>query len=202
MSRFLTSKRGQATLKVMVFFLSLLPLGWIILQALQNRLGPDPVKELSLLTGEWTLRFLILVLAVTPLRQITGVGELARFRRMIGLFALFYASCHLLVWMTFLLEFRWGSIYEDILERPYITVGFAAYLILVALGVTSPRFMVRRLGRHWVRLHRLVYAAALLAMLHLIWIVRSDLGEAVIYGALVLVLLGYRMQRRLRSGTA
>ncbi len=176
-----------------VFVLALVPFGALCLRVVQNDLGPDPAKELSLATGEWALRFLLLALAMTPLRVLTGRLEFAQRRRMIGLFALFYSSVHLLVWMAFLLGFRWGAIAEELVERPYITLGFAAYVILFALGVTSPRVMVRRLGRNWRRLHRLVYAAGVLAIAHLVWIVRTDLVEAVAYGSVLLGLLAWRV---------
>ena len=116
-----------------------------------------------------------------------------RLRRMLGLFALFYATVHFMVWLTFLLGFRWSDVLEEIIERPYITVGFSAYLILVALGITTPKVMVRRLGKNWKRLHRLVYVASILGVIHLLWILRLDIGPAVFYGALVFLLLGYRL---------
>ena len=118
---------------------------------------------------------------------------------MLGLFVLFYASCHFLVWMMFLLEFRWTAILEEIVERPFITVGFSAYLILLALGITSPRVMVRRLGKDWKKLHRLIYLAAILGVVHLLWILRLDIGEALLYGALVFLLLGFRIVRYLMA---
>jgi methionine sulfoxide reductase heme-binding subunit len=189
----------RAGLKVAVFSLCTLPFVFLLIDALQNNLGPDPVKTLSLETGEWTLRFLILALAVTPAKQLSGIAELVRFRRMIGLFALYYASWHFLVYLMFLLEFRWSSIFEDIMERPYITVGFSAYLILVTLGITSPNFMVRKLGRKWKQLHKLVYLAGILGVVHLVWIVRSDLSEAVLYGFLVFLLLAHRVWRFFRA---
>lgn len=179
-------------IKPLVFVLALLPFAVLLLRILQNNLGPDPVQELSLETGEWTLRFLIIALAMTPLRRITNQIEFTRNRRMLGLFALFYATVHLLVWMVFVLEFRWFAIAQEILDRPYITVGFIAYLILLALGITSPKFMVRKLGKNWKRLHKLVYLAAILGVLHLLWILRLDIGPAVFYGVLVAFLLGYR----------
>ena len=114
---------------------------------------------------------------------------------MIGLFALFYASLHFTVWLTFLLEFQWLTIFEEIIERPYITIGFCAYLILLVLGITSPKAMVLRLGKNWKRLHRLVYLAAILGVVHLLWILRIDIGEAVLYGSIVFVLLSYRFLR-------
>lgn len=196
----LLQRRGaQSALKVAVFCICLIPFFLVLFRALQNNLGPDPVKELSLETGEWSIRFLIVVLCVTPLRQLTGIAALSRYRRMLGLFVLYYASWHFLVYLMFLLEFRFDSLYEDILERPYVTLGFSAWVILLALGITSPKAMVKKLGRNWVRLHRLVYAAAILAVMHLIWIVRSNISEALLYSLLVAILLGYRLQRRLRS---
>lgn len=178
-----------------VFLLALLPFGYVLWRVISNDLGPDPAQELAIETGEWSIRFLLLALAITPLRQLTGQVEFVRQRRMLGLFALFYASVHFLVWLTFLLAFRWGAIGEELIERPFITVGFAAWVILVALGVTSPKAMVKKLGRNWKRLHRLVYLAGFLALVHLLWIQRTDLVEVVFYGAILLLLLGYRAAR-------
>ena len=186
-------------IKPLVFVLALVPFAVLVLRIIQNNLGPDPVQELSLETGEWTLRFLIITLAMTPLRRITNQIEFTQHRRMLGLYTLFYATAHFLVWAIFVLEFRWFAIAEEILERPYITVGFTAYLILLALGVTSPKCMVRRLGKNWKRLHKLVYLAAVLGVLHLLWILRLDIGPAVFYGVLVAFLLGYRAWFSLRT---
>ena len=179
-------------IKPAVFLLAMVPFVLLLVRALTNDLGPDPAQELSIETGEWTLRFLLATLALTPLRQLTGQPEFVRNRRMLGLFALFYATVHLLVWMTFILGFRWFAIVEEIVERPYITVGFTAFMIMVALGLTSPKAMVRKLGKNWKRLHRLVYVAAVLGVVHLLWILRTDVSEVVLYGSIVFVLLGYR----------
>ena len=186
-------------LKPAVFLLALVPFVLLLIRALQNNLGPDPAQELSIETGEWTLRFLLITLALTPLRDFTGRSEFVRQRRMLGLFALFYATVHLLAWMTFILGFRWFAIVEELVERPYITVGFTSYLILFALGATSPKAMVRKLGKNWKRLHRFVYLASILGVLHLLWILRTDIGEAVLYGSIVFVLLGYRIARKLNT---
>ena len=186
-------------IKPLVFVAALLPFAYLLVRIIRNDLGPDPAQELSIETGEWTLRFLLIALAMTPLRQLSRQVEFVRQRRMLGLFALFYASCHFMVWLTFLLGFRWYAVFEEIVERPYITVGFSAYLILLALGITSPKAMVRKLGRNWKRLHRLVYLASILGVVHLLWILRSDIAEAVLYGTLVLVLLGYRLLHYLYS---
>jgi len=180
-------------LRILTFLGSLVPFVLLLLKVFQNDLGPDPAKELALETGEWAIRFLLLALAMTPLRQLSGRIEFAQRRRMIGLFALFYASVHFLVWVIFLLGLRWGAILEEVVERPYITIGFSSFLILFVLGATSPRVMVRRLGKNWRRLHRLVYVAGVLAIIHLVWIVRTDLSEALVYGAILAGLLGWRI---------
>lgn len=182
-------------LRHLVFWLALLPFAILLYGVVTSSLGADPADVLSLETGRWTLRFLLLSLAITPLRQLTGQARLIPLRRTLGLYALFYASWHLLVYLLFLLELRWSEIGSDILERPYITVGFVSFLILVALGATSNRAMMRRLGRNWKRLHRWVYLAAILGFLHLFWILRGDLTDAVIYGVALAFLLGYRVYR-------
>ena len=188
--------------KPVIFFMALIPFIWLLLKVFQNDLGPDPAQALSIETGEWVLRFLLLTLAITPFRQIFRVAEIARLRRMIGLFAFFYASIHFLSWMAFILAFRWLAIAEELVERPYITVGFLAYVILFLLGVTSTNSMVRRLGKNWKRLHKFVYAASILAIVHLLWILRTDVTEAVIYGVLLAILLGYRIFRKLKFNFA
>ena len=188
--------------KPVIFFMALIPFIWLLSKVFQNDLGPDPAQALSIETGEWTLRFLLLTLAITPFRQIFRVAEIARLRRMIGLFTFFYASIHFLSWMAFILGFRWLAIAEELVERPYITVGFLAYVILFLLGVTSTNSMVRRLGKNWKRLHKFVYAASILAIVHLLWILRTDVTEAVIYGVLLAILLGYRIFRKLKFNFA
>ena len=188
--------------KPVIFFMALFPFIWLLFKVFQNDLGPDPAQALSIETGEWTLRFLLLTLAITPFRQIFKMVEIARLRRMIGLFAFFYASIHFLSWMAFILAFRWLAIAEELVERPYITVGFLAYVILFLLGVTSTNSMVRRLGKNWKRLHKFVYAASILAIVHLLWILRTDVTEAVIYGVLLAILLGYRIFRKLKFNFA
>ena len=188
--------------KPVIFFLALTPFIWLLSKVFQNDLGPDPAQALSIETGEWALRFLLLTLAITPFRQIFRMVEIAKLRRMIGLFAFFYASIHFLSWMAFILGFRWLAIAEELVERPYITVGFLAYVILFLLGVTSTNSMVRRLGKNWKRLHKFVYAASILAIVHLLWILRTDVTEAVIYGVLLAILLGYRIIRKLKLNFA
>ena len=180
-------------IKPLIFTVALIPFALLVARILNNDLGPDPAKELSLETGEWALRFLLITLTLTPLRRLTKQTEFVCHRRMIGLYSFFYASLHLFVWLTFLLQFRWNDIVEEIIERPYITMGFASYVILLILAATSPKAMVRKLGRNWKRLHKAVYLAAILSIIHLLWILRLDIGEAVLYGAILAVLLGYRL---------
>lgn len=176
-----------------VILVSWVPFALLLQGALLNTLGPDPGRVLTLQTGHWAIRFLLLSLAVTPLRELSNMHGLAPLRRTLGLFSLLYALLHFTCYVLFLLEFRWFEIGEDILERPYITVGFGALLILVALGATSPRRMMRRLGRNWKKLHQLVYLAAILGVLHLSWILRTDISDAVFYATMLSLLLGYRI---------
>jgi len=187
----------------LVLLVSWLPFAFLLHGAILNTLGPDPGRVLTLETGHWAIRFLLLSLAVTPLRELTRVHGLAPLRRTLGLFSLLYALLHFTCYVLFLLEMRWFEIGEDILERPYITVGFGALIILIALGITSPRAMMRRLGRNWKKLHRLVYIAAVLGVLHLSWILRTDISDAVFYATMLVLLLGYRIvvrvMRQIRS---
>ena len=185
-------------IKRTVFLLALVPFIFLLARVLTNNLGPDPAQELSIETGEWALRFLLLTLALTPLRHLTGQVQFIRQRRMLGLFVLFYASVHFFSWMAFILGFRWIAIMEELIERPYITVGFAAYLIIVALGVTSPKIMVRKLGKNWKRLHKLIYVASILSIVHLLWILRTNIEEAVFYGAILAVLFAHRLFQKFK----
>ncbi|MBB3048864.1 sulfoxide reductase heme-binding subunit YedZ [Litorivivens lipolytica] len=178
--------------KPLLFSLCLLPLGWLVGQAVGSDLGPDPAKSLVLFTGSWALNFLLLTLLVSPARQWLKRPGLIRYRRMLGLFAFFYASLHAFCVATYILGWDWGILQEELRERPYMLVGFLAWLTLVPLALTSNRFSVRRLGRRWGILHRLVYATLLLTLLHLFWLVRSDMAEALVYGVLGGVLLLWR----------
>lgn len=192
--------KSAKLIKPTIFLLALVPFAYVIWRVIADTLGPDPAQELAIETGEWAIRFLLLALAMTPLRYLTGSTEFVRNRRMVGLFALFYASAHFLVWMSFLLGFSLDRIGAEIIERPYITIGFASFVILVVLGATSPKAMVRRLGRNWKRLHRFVYLAGLLGIIHLLWIQRTDLIEPVVYGGILAFLLAYRVLHKRRSG--
>jgi len=189
-------------IKPVIFILCLLPAAYLIYAVYlafnggENLLGPDPAQYLSLETGEWAIRLLIASLAISPLRYLFNLPSLFRFRRMIGLYAYFYVCLHLLVFLWFLLGWQWGNIGIEIAERPFITIGFVAFLLLTPLAATSFNAAQRKLGRNWKKLHRLTYAVSILAVLHVIWIVRSSYFDAVLYGGLVLVLLGYRLLRK------
>ena len=178
-----------------VFILALLPFIWVVYAAATGGLGPDPAEVLMHTTGEWSLRLLALTLLVSPLRTWTRWSLLFRLRRMLGLYAFFYACIHFLSFLQFYVGWTGVGFLEELAERPYITVGFIAWFLMLPLALTSTRGMQRRLRRNWQRLHRLVYPAAILACLHLLWQVRSDIGEALLYIAIFAVLLGWRIRR-------
>ena len=179
-----------------MFSASLLPLIWLCWVGWQGQLGANPVETLSHRTGDWGLRFLLLTLAVTPLRRLTGWNWLQNFRRMLGLFAFFYVCLHFGVYLVFDQFFDGRAMVEDIFRRPYIAVGFAGLLLLIPLAATSTLGMMKRLGRHWQRLHRLVYLIGMLGVLHYLWLVKADFGEPLIYAGVLMILLGYRLWRR------
>lgn len=157
-----------------------------------DALGADPVAEIEHRTGLWALRFLLITLAITPLRQLTGQPDLIRFRRMLGLYAFFYACLHLAAYLGLDLRGYWTQIFEEIVKRPYITVGFAAWLLLVPLAITSTKGWIKRLGRNWARLHKLVYVICVLVILHFWWLVKSDIREPLLYASILALLLGWR----------
>lgn len=176
-----------------------LELGWRIVQ---QQLGANPVEAVSHLTGIWALRLLLLTLAMTPLRQLTGRVEFVQVRRLLGLWVYAWVCVHFAVYLTLDLQWSLPTLAEDLVERRYLTVGFAAWMILLPLTVTSTPGWQRRLKRNWKRLHRLVYIAAMLGVLHFIWLVKSDLREPLLYAAILAVLLGFRVARSWRSGVA
>ncbi len=186
--------------KPVLFVLCLVPLAWLVWDGVTNNLGANPVETVRRYTGDWTLRFVLIALAVTPLRRLTGWHVVIRLRRMLGLFAFFYACLHFVSYIWLDQFFMWDAIIEDILDRPYITVGVASFLLLIPLAVTSTNGMVRRLGgRRWQRLHQLVYVIAVLGVIHFLWLVKSDISEPVIYGAILALLLGFRLFWHLRG---
>ncbi|WP_233803723.1 protein-methionine-sulfoxide reductase heme-binding subunit MsrQ [Paraburkholderia sp. HP33-1] len=192
--------------KVVVFIAALYPLARIVLFGVTDRLGANPIEFITRSTGLWTLVFLCITLTVTPLRRLTGVAALVRFRRMLGLYTFFYATLHFTTYLWFDKWFDVAEILKDIGKRPFITVGFAAFVLLIALAVTSPRAMVRKLGRRWQTLHRAIYVIGVLAILHFWWMKagKHDLLLPKIYGAVMIALLGWRLVvwiRERRMGT-
>lgn len=187
--------------KPLLFALCLLPLAWLLWGAATNRLGPNPAEALMRGSGDWTLRLLWATLAVTPLRQAFGWPALARYRRMLGLFTFFYALLHLLAFAWLEMGFDAQAILRDIGKRPFILVGFCALLLLLPLAATSFDAAIRTLGAaRWRALHRLVYAISLLALLHFYWMrsTKNDTAEVFFYGAVLALLLGWRLRQRQR----
>lgn len=161
--------------------------------ALAPGLGADPIEKITHVTGDWTLRFLLASLAVTPARRWLGWTWLAPYRRTLGLLAFTYCALHLLTYGVLDLWGAWDTLVEDVLKRPYVTVGFTGFLLLLPLALTSTRAWMRRLGRRWVALHRLVYAAAIAGCLHFLWLVKADVREPLIYGSILALLLLARL---------
>lgn len=188
------SARALRVAKAVVFAAALIPFALLVRMVVTDQLGPNPIETLNRFTGDWTLRFLLITLAVTPLRQLTGHHYLVRFRRMLGLFAFFYVCLHFLSWLWIDKLFDIDEMIKDVFKRPFITVGFTCFLMLVPLAVTSTNAMVRRLGgRRWRALHRLVYAIGIGGVIHFWWLVKSDIREPLIYAVILAFLLGYRL---------
>ncbi|HEY5805694.1 MAG TPA: protein-methionine-sulfoxide reductase heme-binding subunit MsrQ [Lysobacter sp.] len=194
--------------KTLVHLLALTPAAILVWQIRaefltgSGGLGADPVAAIEHRLGLWALRLLLITLAITPLRQLTNQPALLRFRRMLGLYAFAYATLHLTAYLVLDLRGYWAQIFEEIVKRPYITVGFAAWLLLLPLAITSTQAAIRRLGRNWARLHQLVYAIAVLAVLHFWWLVKSDIREPAMYAGILAVLLGWRAWKKLRAVNA
>ncbi|WP_431821158.1 protein-methionine-sulfoxide reductase heme-binding subunit MsrQ [Burkholderia sp. F1] len=189
------SPRWLAPARVLAFAAGLYPFARVVLFGLTDRLGANPVEFVTRSTGLWTLVMLCITLGVTPLRRMTGVAALLRFRRMLGLFAFFYATLHFTTYVWFDKWFDLAEILNDIGKRPFITVGFAAFVLLIPLAATSPRAMVRRLGRHWATLHRAIYVIVPFGVLHFWWMKagKHDLAQPKLYAAIVVALLGWRV---------
>jgi sulfoxide reductase heme-binding subunit YedZ len=197
-----TRKRQVRALKLAVWVGGLAPLAWLIFRALTDDLGANPIEEITHRTGDWSLRILLAALAVTPLRRITGWNQVIQVRRLVGLFAFFWVCLHFLTYIVLDQFFGWSYIVEDVTERPYITAGFTAFVLLIPLAVTSTKGWIRRLGKRWARLHKLVYVAGLLGVIHYLWITRADDRAPLVYGAILLVLLAFRVPwRRLLRGS-
>ena len=184
--------------KPLVFALCLLPLSWLLYRVAQDQLGANPQEALIRATGDWALRFLVIVLAVTPLRELSGLSALARYRRMLGVFMYFYALLHFLSYSGFDMGFDVADIFNDIVKRPFILVGSLALLLLTPLAATSFNAAIRTLGaKRWQRLHRLVYAVAGLAILHFFWMRagKNDFAEVAVYAGILALLLGWRLRK-------
>jgi sulfoxide reductase heme-binding subunit YedZ len=201
-----------------VFLAALGPLGWLLWAAYTGNFSADPLADITHETGDWTLRFLCITLAVTPLRRVTGWNGAIRFRRMLGLFAFFYGTLHLLIYLIAdryaSLDFPNGilawqsvrafaaSVWSDIYKRPFITVGFTAWLCMLSLALTSTAGMIRRLGgKRWNQLHALIYVAAIAGVVHYWWLVKADVRRPETYAAIVFVLLAFRIVWRFTSGS-
>jgi len=184
--------------KPLVFVLCLIPATLVFTDAFEitGRLGANPIEEIQDRFGYWGLRFVLLTLAITPLRKVTGKNWLIRFRRMLGLFAFFYILMHFLTWLILDQSLLLSAIKEDIFERPFITIGFTAFLILIAMAATSTNAMRRRLGKRWQQIHYGIYVVALLGVWHYWWQVKLDVRDPLIYAAILVVLLGYRIRVR------
>jgi sulfoxide reductase heme-binding subunit YedZ len=183
-------------MKAGVWALGLGPVLWLGVQLPLGGLGANPIEALLHVLGRWALTFLLLSLTVTPLRQLTGWSRVIKPRRMLGLFAFFYVSLHFTVYLGVDQGFAWSFILEDIVERPFITVGFASFVLLIPLALTSTRRWIRRLGRRWQQLHRLVYPAAILASTHYYWKVKADTFWPLVAGGILVLLLLIRVQAK------
>ena len=200
MKRLLTKALLSRAAKPALFVLCLLPLGWLVYAAAANHLGANPAEALIRRLGDWTLRGLWLTLAITPLRQLTGLAALARFRRMLGVFTFFYASLHLLAYGWLDMGLALDDIAADIVKRPFILMGFTAWALMLPLFATSFNKAIRLLGAgRWQTLHKLVYAIAIVALLHFIWMRagKHNFAEPAVYGVILAALLGWRVYRRI-----
>ena len=177
-----------------VFGLCLVPLARLIVLGVSGGLGANPIEFITRSTGTWTLVGLLLTLSITPLRRLSGQTGLIRYRRMLGLFSFFYACLHFVTYLWLDQFFDPAAIARDIVKRPFITIGFSAFVLLIPLAATSTHAMMRRLGRRWQQLHRLVYVIALLGVTHYLWLVKKDMTEPLIYGGVLLLLLALRLQ--------
>jgi sulfoxide reductase heme-binding subunit YedZ len=190
----LESKPARQRTHIALIGLALLPLAGLVLGAARGALGANPVETITHVTGEWALRLLLLTLAVSPLRRLAGWAFVAPWRRSLGLLAFGYACLHFATFLALDLGFDLSALGEEMVERPFVTLGFAALVLLTPLAVTSTRGWQRRLGRRWLSLHRLVYVAAVLAVLHFFWLVKADWAEPIVYGAVLAGLLALRFR--------
>lgn len=178
--------------KPLVFVICLMPVAMLFWDGFNDALGANPIEKITHRTGDWALRFLLITLAITPLRKLFGWKQLLRLRRMLGLFAFFYVCVHFSIYIVFDHFFDVNEIIKDIVKRPYVTVGFTAFILLIPLAVTSTNKMKKRLGKRWKQLHQLVYVIAVLGILHYLWLVKADVLQPVIHAMVLLFLLSVR----------
>jgi sulfoxide reductase heme-binding subunit YedZ len=193
------ARRGGRALQATAVSIAIAPLALLVARFLADDLGANPIEEIAHTTGDWTLRFLLLCLAVTPVRRLLRAPALAPLRRSFGLTAFGYAVLHLFSYVGLDQGFAWETLFEDVRERRFVTAGLAAFLCLLPLALTSTRHAQRRLGRRWRKLHRLVYAAAVLGVVHYLWLVKADLRPPLAYAAVLAALLASRLPGRLRG---
>jgi methionine sulfoxide reductase heme-binding subunit len=191
--------RGRALAKAVLVLAALIPAALLVRGMLRGDLGVNPAETIQLETGRWTFKFLLLTLAVTPLRRISGWNGVIQYRRMLGLFAFFYGTLHFASYWAFDLVFAFGKMLADVAKRPFITMGFAAYLLMLPLALTSTKGWIRRLGRNWALLHRLIYVSATCAAIHFAWKQKVFAGDPVWYAIAVAVLLGFRVAWQVRQ---
>jgi methionine sulfoxide reductase heme-binding subunit len=180
-------------LKPVTFIACLIPLGQLLYNAWTDNLSANPIEFITHFTGDWTLIFLLASLSVTPLRQISGWNELIKYRRMLGLFAFFYVVLHFATYMVLDHFFDFQAIVKDVMKRPYVTAGFTGFVLMIPLAITSTAGMIRRLGKRWQQLHRFVYVVGIAGVIHFYWLVKADIRRPVQYGAVLALLLGYRL---------
>ena len=188
-----TARRRIRLDKAGLFATCLIPAAWIAWRFHYDQLGANPIRELEIQTGLWTLRFLAITLAVTPVRRTFGWNGIAKYRRMLGLFTFFYATVHVSMWSFVDWFFAWGDMWQEILKHKYIFIGMLTWLILLPLAFTSTKGWVRRMGKRWTKLHRLVYVAAITGTIHYLWAVKKDTFFPIVYLALFALLLAYRL---------
>lgn len=202
----MSQKRVVLGLKVLLWVGALAPAAWLVAAIFRGWLGANPIEKLTHVTGMTTLVLLLVTLAVTPVRRITGWNPVIRLRRPIGLFAFFYAFTHFVIWFVFYNVVNFGYMMDDVAQRPFITVGFTAFLILIPLALTSTKGWIRRLGRRWTTIHNGIYIAAVLGVIHFYWLVKADERLPLLLAACLLVLLALRIPgilsgRRRRAAT-
>ena len=185
---------NQRYLKIVIFILSLMPIFFIIYQIITNQLGPEPIKDITHHTGKWTLYFIVITLAMTPLKKITNLNIWINYRRMFGLFIFFYASVHLMTYVGLDYRFDLESIGDDIIKKKYIFIGFSAWLLLIPLAATSNKRMMKILKNKWKKIHRLMYLISLFGAIHYLWLVKRNLIEPLIFLTIILILLVFRLK--------